>query len=57
MISAARYGSDCTSSMVTQKRMSLLGKPWTRKIPSAAPHNSSMMNSSSRASEIATQKP
>ena len=30
MISAARYGSDCTSNMVTQKRMSLLGMPFTR---------------------------
>ena len=28
MISAATYGSDCTSSITTQKRMSLLGKGW-----------------------------
>jgi hypothetical protein len=30
MISAATYGSDCTSSIATQKRMSLLGMPCTR---------------------------
>ena len=30
MINAATYGSDCTSSITTQKRMSLLGRPCTR---------------------------
>ena len=30
MISAATYGSDCTSNITTQKRMSLLGRPCTR---------------------------
>src|SRR5450830_1282840 len=30
MINAATYGSDCTSSITTQKRMSALGRPCTR---------------------------
>ncbi|MNP52074.1 hypothetical protein D3C76_1464420 [compost metagenome] len=43
--------------MVTQKIRSRLGTPCTSTMPSAAPHSSSMMKTSSRASASATRMP